>query len=70
MKTFSLIMRMFVLYLGISVLICMYAVAFAAPPGSQPPSTQTQQAPSFPDIKAYKLEVDRQSPQSGDIIFF
>ena len=51
MKTCRLIARICAFYGGLFAVIFMSAVVFAAPLGSQPPSTQMQLAPSFPDIK-------------------
>jgi|GEM_PF-3826933 len=70
MKTCRLIPRIFGLFGGILAVIFMCTVAFAAPPGSQPPSTHPPQEISFPDIKAMELEVDHSSPKPGDIVFF
>jgi hypothetical protein len=65
-----------------AVTLCFWLMAsfvVAAPPGSQPPSTETQrsqppstetqQMPKFPDINAYRLVVLPESPKAGQIVY-
>ena len=55
-----------------AVMLCSWLMAsfvVAAPPGSQPPSTETQQVRKSPDINAYRLDVLPESPKSGQIVY-